>query len=78
MSTDDRGGYPIGSNLRGLARATYRNPDTVEPIHPAVLDPEADPPPQPTWRRWQDKHRQRDPNGPADELLPSVARGHGR
>ena len=79
---NDDHGYPIGrTDLRGLARATYRNSDTLPPIHPAVLDPEADPPPQPTWRRWLDKHRRRDPNVPPDELLPSASRekhGHGR
>ena len=82
VSTDDHEGYPIGSDLRGLARATYRNSDAVPPIHPAALDPEADLPPQPTWRRWLDKHRRRDPNRPPDEVLPSapaVRQGnHGR
>lgn len=73
MKSDEHG-YPIGSNLRGLARATYRNSDTVPPIHPSVLDPEADPPPQPTWRRWLAKHRPRDPNAPPAELLPSATR----
>lgn len=77
MSTDDHGGYPIGSDLRGLARATYRNPDTIPPIQPAALDPDADLPPQPTWRRWLDKHRQPDPNAPPDELLPSPSPGKG-
>lgn len=72
--SDGDQGYPIGSDLRGLARATYRNSDTVKPIHPAALDPDADLPPQPTWRRWLDKHRQRDPNGPPDELVPSASR----
>ena len=75
MDADDHGYPKDDSNLRGLARATYRNSNTLPPIHPSVLDPEADPPPQPTWRRWLAKHRKQDPNGPPDELLPKPSRG---
>ena len=55
-----RGGYPVGSNLRGLARATYQNPpddNGCATSYGQVMDPDSPPPPTPTWRRWKAAHR---------------------
>ena len=59
-----RGGYPVDSNLRGLARATYQNPpgDTGGSTpYGQVMDPDSPPPPTPTWRRWKAAHRRAAP-----------------
>ena len=59
-----RGGYPVGSNLRGLARATYQNPpgdNGCSTSYGEVMDPDSPPPPTPTWRRWKAAHRRPDP-----------------
>ena len=60
-----RGGYPVGSNLRGLARATYQNPpddNGCATSYGEVMDPDSPPPPTPTWRRWKAAHRRPDPS----------------
>lgn len=61
-----KGGYPRDPRLRGLAAVTHRSP--LDDVHPCMMDPDADPPPQPSWRRWQAAHRKPDPNAP---VLPS-------
>ena len=60
-----RGGYPVDSNLRGLARATYQNPSDdngSSTPYGQVMDPDSPPPPTPTWRRWKAAHRRPDPS----------------
>lgn len=59
-----RGGYPVDSNLRGLARATYQNPpddNGAATSYGEAMDPDSPPPPTPTWRRWKAAHRRPDP-----------------
>ena len=59
-----RGGYPAGSNLRGLARATYQNPpgdNGSSTSYGEAMDPDSPPPPTPTWRLWKAAHRRPDP-----------------
>ena len=66
-----KGGYPLDPKLRGLAAVTHHAP--LDDIHPCMIDPDADPPPQSSWRRWQAAHRKPDPNAP---VLPSFLTKH--
>lgn len=61
-----KGDYPRDPKLRGLDAVTHHSPP--DDIHPCMIDPDADPPPQSSWRQWQAAHRKPDPNAPA---LPS-------
>ena len=67
-----KGGYPQDPTLRGLAAVTHHSP--LDDIHPCMTDPDVDPPPQSSWRRWQAAHRKPDPNAPA---LPSFLKDDG-
>ena len=66
------GGYPQDPTLRGLAAVTHHSPP--DEMDPCMTDPDADPPPQSSWRRWQAAHRKPDPNAPA---LPSFLKDDG-
>ena len=66
-----KGDYPRDPKLRGLAAVTHHSP--LDDIHPCMIDPDADPPPQSSWRQWQAAHRKPDPNAP---VLPSFVK-HG-